>query len=1070
MRKCFFFILLIFLGWLGLSQPVSADDVVRTEVFDFQLGAGKKLEHHGPFSFQAFAASEVDGVQVSFLQVGGWTDWRDLSYEEEELSGSELMFVEPSQAFSLRSERALNVKVTLMDFSPQPLLVASSQPEYLAVVTKSKTRIISRATWGAEDAVAAARAVEESGVGEHESEAMAPAPNLCAPLERKYPDQFRQQTRKETLDQLGRALIWPREYSEQIKKIVIHHTAREVRDFNGDSRVDEQDFKIGVQAIYQYHTVSRGWGDLGYHFLVDPFGNIYEGRAGGAYVVGAHVLCQNTSTVGVALMGNFQTERVPQQGFQGVVDIVRYLTELYNINSKGESQFRGAIIPHIVSHGEIAAITKGVIGQGATQCPGRNLRRMMTELRTEVAREAEFSQVVKPEFRYELTALESGDRVLLTGERRTIKVTIKNTGNFPWMTEGESALALRQVQRLGARLLPVKGGINLPVAKKIAVSGTAVFSVDLPVYQRRGVISIELAPMAGEGQNLRGERILLHFTVEAPKFVARVEPAIGQQALVRGFEQELRMMIVNRSNFDWQAGMIWYSVRGLDRVFIDREVMVGENFSFPVPVKVGYKDGQVEVKGLVGIDALPIGVESRGFRPSKAAFSETIKTGGRVQLVFEKEAQSVTELSPVVGEQEVWVQYRNAGSVPWYRDGAYRARLQIQDKPDFLHPSWQQRKFAGFLQQEVVMPGESGRFVLQLNVRKIPLRSESDVFVPVVEGILVRTSDKAEFTLSGQRDSGREAVRPVVRPTSVRPSPAVEGPKPAELPPMRVLLTEINQDLLEVTSTGEFSSWDSRSQQTRENDPGEIVQVSRDQLRGGIIFRVQAKEQPQINLLNWNRFKNFGSTIYNDNSFRNVLEFRLDGDRMIVINELPLADYMKGIAEEPETEDIPQEKRKVIAVLARSYALHYLTSGYEKFPGKPYNAADSPAIFQKYLGYGFESRSPKWQKAVRETKDEVVMAGDSVIRAAYFSCTDGARTKSAAEVWPDVEYFQRNSSVFQSVPDPFGDDPTRSGFEACGHQVGLSGYGTTQMAKEGKTYREIIQYYYQGVEIKKTLP
>jgi peptidoglycan hydrolase-like amidase len=207
---------------------------------------------------------------------------------------------------------------------------------------------------------------------------------------------------------------------------------------------------------------------------------------------------------------------------------------------------------------------------------------------------------------------------------------------------------------------------------------------------------------------------------------------------------------------------------------------------------------------------------------------------------------------------------------------------------------------------------------------------------------------------------------------------------------------------------------------------------------------------------------------------------------MTVINELPLEDYMKGIAEVPETDDQPQDKRKTIAVLARSYALHYLISEYEKFPGKPYNAANSPAIFQKYLGYGFEQRAPKWQAAVNDTFGEVVMVGDSfkfqvsssqfqvpdsknrVLRAAYFSCTDGNRTKTPDQAgWGTNEYFQRFKSVFASVEDPLGDDPTREGLTACGHQVGLSGYGATQMAKQGKSYREIIGHYYQGVEVGK---
>ena len=48
-----------------------------------------------------------------------------------------------------------------------------------------------------------------------------------------------------------------------------------------------------LRAIYQYHAVSRGWGDIGYNYIIGQRGQIYEGRAGGDYVVGAHAAWNN---------------------------------------------------------------------------------------------------------------------------------------------------------------------------------------------------------------------------------------------------------------------------------------------------------------------------------------------------------------------------------------------------------------------------------------------------------------------------------------------------------------------------------------------------------------------------------------------------------------------------------------------------------------------------------------------------------------------------------------------------------------------------------------------------------
>ena len=64
--------------------------------------------------------------------------------------------------------------------------------------------------------------------------------------------------------------------------MIIHHTA---------TQNQKADPAATVRAIY--HTVTQGWGDIGYNFLVDWHGNVYEGRCGGANVVGGHLLQYN---------------------------------------------------------------------------------------------------------------------------------------------------------------------------------------------------------------------------------------------------------------------------------------------------------------------------------------------------------------------------------------------------------------------------------------------------------------------------------------------------------------------------------------------------------------------------------------------------------------------------------------------------------------------------------------------------------------------------------------------------------------------------------------------------------
>ncbi len=94
--------------------------------------------------------------------------------------------------------------------------------------------------------------------------------------------------------------VWPPEY-RPIEKVVIHHTVTANPDPNPTAT---------IRAIYQYHAVTRGWGDIGYNFLIDPDGRIYEGRHGGAGVVGGHTYGYNYGSMGIAMLGTYSARSI----------------------------------------------------------------------------------------------------------------------------------------------------------------------------------------------------------------------------------------------------------------------------------------------------------------------------------------------------------------------------------------------------------------------------------------------------------------------------------------------------------------------------------------------------------------------------------------------------------------------------------------------------------------------------------------------------------------------------------------------------------------------------------------
>lgn len=1164
----------LLVAWVLLAVPAfaqNAPSTVEHRLLTVDLRAGEEKVVTAPFFFQAFALSDIQNVQVRFFQQGKWTEWRYLGFEEDEWDGSELVFMSPTTIFSLKSPVVQHLQVTLLQFPDSAFQLVQSDEialdigGLLSTNAPPKFHIISRAEWGADESLGTyvPEPVSDADSGEKDDV------NICAPIETAYPGQFQLAPRVVYNDEQGHPLVWPRRYSTKIKKIVIHHTASSLKDLNGDQRVDSKDYRAAIQGIYTYHTLSRGWGDIGYQYLVDPDGNVYEGRAGGLGVIAAHVLCQNSNTVGISVMGNFEQDTLSEKSFNGLVNITKYLTDIYGINPLGESSFRGQVMPHIVTHAEVGKLTKQYIGTGATQCPGTALIASMDRLRKAVAqggvkpdysyslvstptnlvvnplqsfqatirlkntgsmpwRQVQFTnksgkeplvtsnvsigpgqeadiqvplqadleggtkklvlvlsldsarqkqpvnvsyKVNNPQYRYEIVTFEGSRDTLLTGEHRVLKLRLKNTSNFPWLQSGANQLQIREAQRRGRSADIVPDGLTVFLPAEVTVGAEVEVEIPVPLQKAIGNYTLDLLPVVARDKGLQGDRLSVRLAVEAPKFKAAILPLDQRARISKGFEQMVDFQLLNQSNFDWEPGTIWYRLGDGEKQSLEKLVPRGKFVLIPVSLRAGYADREIAVKGVVGIEALPANVELKNFRKAQLPFEESVITKGTVKLTAEVLAQSRTSMAAAKGVSEEWVDLKNTGNVPWYREGTDTMVLVIKDGADFADVSWKKRSIAGFLQEEVVNPGEVGRFVLKLNVSKIPRRTTSDEFSPKAGDLQVRTKGKIRFgvEIEGTREkkeTKREAE--MINLESEEEIPVGDTQDSSvEIPPMRVWLSAVVQPELQVTSPGKFIVWDSRSVQIQNLKAGVIFTVKEADVKDGTIIRVKAQEAPALELKNWGTEKVFGTKKYLDNSFRNVLEFRwLDG-KLIVINELSLEDYMKGIAEVPETDDQPQEKRKTIAVLSRSYALHYLISGYEKFPGKPYNGADSPAIFQKYLGYGFEQRSPKWQQAVQDTDGEVVLLRGSVLRAAYFSCTDGDRTKSWDEVWPDNEYFQKFGDAFQSVQDPLGDDPTREGSEACGHQVGLSGYGATQMATQGENYRNIIQYYYQDVEVGK---
>ncbi len=109
---------------------------------------------------------------------------------------------------------------------------------------------------------------------------------------------------------------------------VLHHTAT-------SNWYSEAEAAAQVRNIQHWHVHGNGWQDIGYNFLIDRFGNVYEGRAGGMElgVVGAHAGGWNTGSFGVAIMGNFNDAAPPQAARDAAARVIAWKYDVHGIDS-----------------------------------------------------------------------------------------------------------------------------------------------------------------------------------------------------------------------------------------------------------------------------------------------------------------------------------------------------------------------------------------------------------------------------------------------------------------------------------------------------------------------------------------------------------------------------------------------------------------------------------------------------------------------------------------------------------------------------------------------------------------
>jgi N-acetylmuramoyl-L-alanine amidase len=115
--------------------------------------------------------------------------------------------------------------------------------------------------------------------------------------------------------------------ARSLRFAVVHHTA-------GSNSYTKAQAPAVVRAIQLYHVRGNGWNDIGYNFLVDKYGQVYEGRYGGVErnVIGAHAQGFNTGSVGVALLGNYDRAAMTEAARSALVRLLAWRLDVAHVD------------------------------------------------------------------------------------------------------------------------------------------------------------------------------------------------------------------------------------------------------------------------------------------------------------------------------------------------------------------------------------------------------------------------------------------------------------------------------------------------------------------------------------------------------------------------------------------------------------------------------------------------------------------------------------------------------------------------------------------------------------------
>ena len=148
-------------------------------------------------------------------------------------------------------------------------------------------------------------------------------------------------------------------YSDRLTFAIVHHTA-------GREPETPEESAAVVRGIQNFHVKGNRWNDIGYNFLIDRFGQVFEGRGGGVEqsVIGAHARGFNTGSVGIAVLGHFEKEGITHEARDALARFLAWRLDVGHVDP---------LAPLVFVDGVARRAVSGHRDVNSTICPGEKL-------------------------------------------------------------------------------------------------------------------------------------------------------------------------------------------------------------------------------------------------------------------------------------------------------------------------------------------------------------------------------------------------------------------------------------------------------------------------------------------------------------------------------------------------------------------------------------------------------------------------------------------------------------------------------------------------------------------------